>query len=84
MNIAAKVIAPATLSELENQNEFVRRHIGPGQQEIADMLDVVGADSLDDLMQQTVPAGIRSAGLNVGEAQREDVALAELKAISKE
>ncbi len=84
MNIDAKVVAPATLSELENQNEFVRRHIGPGQQEIADMLDVVGADSLDDLMQQTVPAGIRSKGLNVGEAQREDVALAELKALAQE
>ena len=84
MNIGAKVAAPATLSELENQNEFIRRHIGPGQQEIADMLDAVGADSLDDLMQQTVPAGIRSPSLNVGPAQREEVALAGLKALSKQ
>jgi glycine dehydrogenase len=84
MNSGAKINAPAALSELENQNEFVRRHIGPGQQEIADMLAVVGAESLDDLMQQTVPAGIRSEGLKVGEAKREEVALAELKALSKE
>ncbi len=84
MNVGNTVAAPATLLELENQNDFIRRHIGPGQQEIADMLSEVGADSLDDLMQQTVPASIRSEGLKVGEAQREEVALAELKAVSKE
>ena len=53
MNVGNKVTVPATLEELENQNEFIRRHIGPGQQEIADMLAEIGADSLDDLMQQT-------------------------------
>jgi glycine dehydrogenase len=84
MNVDAKLVAPVTLFELENQNEFVRRHIGPGQQEIADMLAEVGAESLDDLMQQTVPAAIRSEGLKVGEAQREEVALEELKAVAKE
>jgi glycine dehydrogenase len=84
MNVGNEVIVPASLSELENQNEFIRRHIGPGQQEIAAMLAEVGADSLDDLMQQTVPAGIRSKGLKVGEAQREEVALAELKAVASE
>ena len=84
MNVANQVAVPANLSELENQNEFIRRHIGPGQQEIAEMLAEVGADSLDDLMQQTVPASIRSEGLKVGEAQREEVALAELKALAGE
>lgn len=84
MNSGANAGAPATLSELENRNEFVRRHIGPGQQEIADMLAAVGAESLDDLMQQTVPNSIRSSGLKVGEAKREEVALAELKAVAKE
>ncbi|MDT0593540.1 aminomethyl-transferring glycine dehydrogenase [Glaciecola petra] len=79
MNVSVSVNSPANLSELENQNEFVRRHIGPGQQEIAEMLAEVGADSLDDLMHQTVPASIRSNGLNVGPAQREEVALAALK-----
>ncbi len=84
MNVGKKVVAPATLSQLENQNEFIRRHIGPGQQEIDHMLADVGASSLDDLMQQTVPASIRSEGLKVGEAQREEVALAELKAVADE
>ncbi len=36
-----------------------RRHIGPSPAEMAEMLQVVGADSLDALIEQTVPAGIR-------------------------
>ncbi len=36
-----------------------RRHIGPSPDEMAEMLEVVGADSLDALIEQTVPARIR-------------------------
>lgn len=36
-----------------------RRHIGPSPQETEKMLDVVGASSLDDLIDQTVPKSIR-------------------------
>jgi len=71
-----------SLNELENNNDFIRRHIGPGRTEIQAMLDVVGAESLDDLMTQTVPASIRSEGLNVGEAFTEVQALAALKEIA--
>ncbi|MGB3726064.1 MAG: aminomethyl-transferring glycine dehydrogenase [Glaciecola sp.] len=84
MTVGKHAMATATLAELENQNEFIRRHIGPGQQEINEMLNDIGASSLDDLMAQTVPASIRSNGLNVGEAKREEVALAELKAVAAE
>lgn len=84
MNVGNKVVASRELSELENQSDFIRRHIGPGQQEIADMLAEVGASSLDDLMKQTVPCSIRSEGLNIGNAQREEVALADLKAVASE
>ena len=38
-----------------------RRHIGPSPAEIAAMLEVVGAASLDALIDETVPAGIRQA-----------------------
>lgn len=38
-----------------------RRHIGPSPAEMEDMLSVVGAESLDDLIDQTVPQGIRQA-----------------------
>ena len=36
-----------------------RRHIGPSPEEIAEMLKVVGFDSLDALIDATVPGGIR-------------------------
>ena len=36
-----------------------RRHIGPSPAEIADMLEVIGVKSLDDLIDQTVPDSIR-------------------------
>ena len=58
---------PFSLADLEHNTDFIRRHIGPGRPEIEAMLAEVGASSLDDLMEQTVPAGIRSKGLNVGE-----------------
>jgi len=38
-----------------------RRHIGPSPEEIAQMLEVVGAASLDALIDETVPKGIRAA-----------------------
>ena len=48
-----------TLEELERSHEFIDRHIGPREENLESMLETVGADSLDDLLDQTVPAGIR-------------------------
>ena len=73
-----------SLNSLEQKNDFIRRHIGPGRPEIAAMLDTVGASSIDDLMTQTVPASIRSEGLNVGDAFTEVEALAALKEIASQ
>ncbi len=50
----------ATLSDLKQKDEFIRRHIGPGEEQIAAMLDALGLDSLDALIEKTVPAGIVS------------------------
>ncbi|WP_270730979.1 aminomethyl-transferring glycine dehydrogenase [Shimia sp. Alg240-R146] len=36
-----------------------RRHIGPSPEEMAEMLDVIGASDLEDLMGQTLPDSIR-------------------------
>lgn len=47
---------PITLS---TDSEFVRRHVGPSDAEIAEMLEALGVDSVDQLIDQTVPAGIR-------------------------
>ena len=39
-----------------------RRHIGPSDPEIQEMLDVIGVGSLDELIDQTVPSAIRQKG----------------------
>src|SRR5262249_18867603 len=63
---------------------FSRRHIGPNVAETAEMLHAVGFDSLDALINATVPKNIRlDRELNLPEAKSEADALAELRAISK-
>jgi glycine dehydrogenase len=44
---------------LEHPDRFVRRHIGPDEQEVGEMLRTVGAASLDELIEQTIPKTIR-------------------------
>jgi glycine dehydrogenase len=49
-----------------------RRHIGPSPTEMADMLDVVGAKNLHDLIEDTVPQSIRQdEPLDFGKAKSE-------------
>jgi len=45
------------LFESQNQ-EFTQRHIGPNDTETREMLKRIGASSIDELIQQTVPASI--------------------------
>ncbi len=42
-----------------DKTKFVDRHIGPGQQQINEMLETVGADSMEQFMKETVPSQIR-------------------------
>ena len=49
-----------------NTNSFALRHIGPNENEQNEMLKTIGADSLDQLMSETVPNDIRlKNGLNL-------------------
>ena len=48
-----------TLDELEARDAFTGRHIGPREADIAAMLETVGADSLDALIDEAVPGSIR-------------------------
>ncbi|MFT5509873.1 MAG: glycine dehydrogenase, partial [Hyphomicrobiaceae bacterium] len=53
-----------------------RRHIGPSPKEMAEMLKVIGVDSLDALIDDTVPQSIRQTEALVwGEAMSERDAL---------
>ena len=40
-------------------DKFTNRHIGPNEHEINQMLDVIGVESVDKLIDETVPASIR-------------------------
>ncbi|MDE0198070.1 MAG: aminomethyl-transferring glycine dehydrogenase [Caldilineaceae bacterium] len=55
---ASSAKGPAAL--LQRTDSFVPRHLGPDHEEQKAMLQVVGAASLDQLIDQTVPAPIRS------------------------
>src|SRR5436190_8944497 len=70
--------------KIESVSDFARRHIGPNQDETAEMLRAVGLENLDALIDATVPKNIRlDRSLNLAETESEAEALAELRAISK-
>lgn len=48
------------MTKLENPDKFVSRHIGPDEKEISEMLEVIGAASLDELISETIPPQIRA------------------------
>src|SRR5438876_981879 len=61
---------------------FASRHLGSSPSEIAEMLEVVGFKSLDDLVDDAIPANIRlSRPLNLPAPRTEAEALADLKAM---
>ena len=49
-----------SLEELEMRGDFVRRHIGPGDEQISEMLETLGCTSLDELIERAVPNSIVS------------------------
>ncbi len=47
------------LQSLSTQNEFVARHNGPNKSDQQKMLDTIKSDSLEALIDETVPEQIR-------------------------
>ena len=47
------------LDLLAPTDTFPRRHLGPRPADLPRMLEAIGVSSLDELINQTVPAGIR-------------------------
>ena len=67
-----------------SEKDFIKRHIGPSKKDEKNMLEELGYQSLNELIQQTVPEKILFKGeLNIGESNSEYEALRKLKAISK-
>ena len=68
----------------DRYDRFSARHIGPGGDDTSAMLDEVGAESLDALIDETVPASIRlGEPLDLPPGLSEHRLLRELRAISK-
>ena len=73
----------STLSQLEQAEDFVTRHIGPRDTDIDTMLETVGVESLDRLIEQAVPAGLRAdTPLDLPPGRREEDVLRALRSMA--
>ncbi|HEX3332871.1 MAG TPA: aminomethyl-transferring glycine dehydrogenase, partial [Acidimicrobiales bacterium] len=71
---------PSSAGRLEPFEDFVRRHVGTSDEEQAEMLKVLGYDTLDDLIDAAVPGSVRSfASLDLPPAVSEERVLNELR-----
>ncbi len=67
----------------QQANEFAGRHIGPGEKETSGMLKTIGVKSLDELIDRTIPASIRSKkSLNVTDPLSEHQYLTSLRQVA--
>lgn len=70
-------------ARLTAADRFQNRHIGPSAEEISKMLNVIGVESLDTLIDQTIPSAIRLENpLNVCEPLAEHEFLARLRTVA--
>lgn len=74
--------SPRTLADLRHTDEFIGRHIGPAEADIAQMLATLQIDSLEQLIEQTVPDSIAlKRRLNLGAPATEAEVLTRLKSM---
>ena len=72
-----------SFNQLLNADDFVTRHIGPQPADLAAMLSVIGVDSIDHLIDETVPPAIRlDDELDLAGPRTETDVLAELRSIA--
>ncbi len=73
-------VSKQSLSRLD---QFVHRHLGPRDLDIARMVEVIGVDSLDALIDETVPKAIRMDGeLKLAGPRSESDVLDEMRALA--
>ena len=74
----------AALLELENRSDFIQRHIGPTAKQQALMAKTLGYNSLDALIEDTVPAAIRrKKPMNLPGADTEQAVIARLRKLAQ-
>ena len=75
---------PFTPTEYRPYDFANLRHIGPSPREMAEMLEVLGVKTLDELIEQTVPASIRQAKpLDFGKPKSERQLLWHMRQVAK-
>lgn len=74
----------APLSALEQKDAFIARHIGPSAEEQQAMLNELGTETLDQLIQQTVPESIQlQTPIDLPGSRSEAEVLAYLKSVAQ-
>ena len=72
-----------TLDQLFSHDEFLQRHIGPDPVQVNQMLATIGADNLEQLIQETVPSGIlKQDSMALADAAGEAATLNRLRQIA--
>ena len=72
-----------SLEALEDQGAFIRRHIGPSETDVHEMLGVLGLPNLDALIERAVPESIRAnLPTALGAARSEADVLEELRQLA--
>jgi glycine dehydrogenase len=71
------------MKEFDHPDKFVNRHIGPNEDELNQMAKACAANSVDDLIDQTVPSNIRlKKSLDLSPPVNEHIFLEDLKNIA--
>ena len=74
----------ASLFDLENHQDFIQRHIGPTHKQQAKMAQTLGYNSLEDLIDATVPSAIRrEQPMDLPETQTEQAVIAKLRKLAQ-
>src|SRR5690348_293721 len=75
----------AAFADLQQQTDFIDRHIGPGEDDRKAMLAELGFDSMDAFIKKVVPSAIlRNEALPLGGARAEASVLDELQKIASQ
>ncbi|MGH8034466.1 MAG: glycine dehydrogenase (aminomethyl-transferring), partial [Lysobacterales bacterium] len=79
------LIVDSPLRNLEDHDEFVTRHVGPREEDVQYMLETVGAESLQQMIESTLPPSIQlDETLDLPRARNETETLQRLRAMASQ
>ncbi|MCF8229723.1 MAG: hypothetical protein K9J24_12315, partial [Bacteroidales bacterium] len=65
------------------RNNFIKRHNGPRESDLKEMLEMIGVESLDQLMDETLPEAIRlKEEMKLGEGLSEQEYMEHIKGLA--